>query len=112
MDTIIFLMWIKLWSKRQQIEVNTMKRNRDSGGLRTDGLVVEDLGVAPVGVASSQLPHVKEGLPVDEVHQSVEVVLLKNTRAQELRTHWRTKQTLWESPLKLLFVRRGGDLPS
>lgn len=93
-----------------------MKRHRDrvittrsdSGWLRTDGLVVEDLGVAPVGVASSQLPHVKEGLPVDEVHQAVEVELLKNTRAQDLRAHWKTNQTLCDSPLKLRVIRTGG----
>lgn len=61
------------------------------GWVRTDGLVVEDLGVAPVGIFSSQLPHVKERLPVNEVHQPVEVVPIKNPRAQELRTHWNTK---------------------
>lgn len=63
--------------------------------LRTDGLVVEDLWVTTVGIASPQLPHIKEGLPVDEGHQAVEVVIFENTRAQELGTHWKQKQTFW-----------------
>lgn len=79
----------------------------DSGWLRTDGLVVENLGVAPVGVASSQLPHVKEGLPVDEVHQAVEVKLLKNTRAQDLRAHWKTNP-VWKSSETAGYKNRGG----
>ena len=31
----------------------------------TNILVLEDLGVASVGVLPSELPHIKEGLPVD-----------------------------------------------
>lgn len=64
--------------------------NRDGGRARTNSLVVEDLGVTSVGVFPSQLPHIKERLPVDEVHQTVQVVPLKHTGAQELRTHWNT----------------------
>lgn len=75
----------------------------------TDGLVVEDLWVTPVGIASPQLPHIKEGLPVDEGHQPVEVVLFENTRAQELRTHWKRKQTLWGRFLKRLVTGTEGD---
>lgn len=44
----------------------------------TDGLVLEDLRESSVGVFPSQLPHVEERLPVDEVHQAAEVVALEH----------------------------------
>lgn len=62
-------------------------KNPDCGPARTNSLVVEDLGVTSVGVFSSQLPHIKERLPVNEVHQTFQVVALEHMAAQELRAH-------------------------
>ena len=38
---------------------------RGSKASLTNILILEDLGVAPVGVLASELPHVKEGLPIN-----------------------------------------------
>lgn len=69
--------------------------NPDRGRARTNSLVIEDLGVASVGVLSSQLPHIKERLPVNEVAQTVQVVPFKHTGAQGLRMHWRQRRSTW-----------------
>lgn len=58
--------------------------------VHTNCLVIKNLGVTSIGVFSSELPHVKERFPVNEVQQAVQVVPLKNTGAQELRAHWKT----------------------
>ena len=49
----------------------------------THVLVLKDLGVAPVGVAAPQLPHVEEGSPVDVGDQKLKVVLHKLAHAKE-----------------------------
>mmetsp|Transcript_17649 Transcript_17649/g.35511 ORF Transcript_17649/g.35511 Transcript_17649/m.35511 type:complete len:622 (+) Transcript_17649:965-2830(+) len=52
--------------------------------LGTDGLVVEDLGVATVGVLATQLPHLEEGVPVDVREQLLEINVLEDLGAEEL----------------------------
>lgn len=59
----------------------------DKGCGRTNCLVVEDFRVTSVGISSSQLPHIKKRFPVDEFHQTVKVIRIKHTCAQELRMH-------------------------
>lgn len=59
----------------------------DKGCGLTNCLVIEDFWVTSVGVSSSQLPHIKKRFPVNEVHQTVKVITIKHTCAQELRMH-------------------------
>lgn len=49
----------------------------------TYGFVVKYLGEASIRVLAPELPHVKERLPVDEVHQPLQVVVLEDPRPQE-----------------------------
>lgn len=51
----------------------------------TYSLVVEDPWIASVRVFPPELPHIEERLPVDEVHQPVQIVTFKHTSAQKLR---------------------------
>ena len=53
----------------------------------TDSGVVEDLGVASVGVLSPELPHVEEGLPVDEGQEDIEVEVVEDLGADEGGPH-------------------------
>lgn len=59
----------------------------DAPGLGADVGVEEDLGVAAVRVLAAQLPHVEEGLPVDDVDQPLQVVVLQHPHAQKRRPH-------------------------
>ena len=55
----------------------------------TNILILEDLGVAPVGVLASELPHIEERLPINVGHQSPQVVVPKDSDAQLLWPHCR-----------------------
>lgn len=76
----------RCWQKQD----SSLKTQREA---HTNSFVIEDLGVSSVGVFPSKLPHIKEGFPVDEVQQTVQIVTIKHTSSQELRAHCNTKTT-------------------
>lgn len=49
----------------------TNVKSEDSNRIITNSLVVENLRVSSVGVFTPQLPHIKERLPVNEIHQTI-----------------------------------------
>lgn len=65
---------------------------KDGLAALTHSFVVKDLGEASIRVLAPELPHVKERLPVDVVHQPLQVVVLEDPCPQERGLHCREKR--------------------
>ena len=45
--------------------------------IRTYSFILKNFGIRPIGITSAKLPHVEEGLPINEINNIIEIVVIE-----------------------------------
>ena len=76
----------QLWSTQTVMwQTSQTRDHRQSTDRHTYSSIVENLGIATVWIFATQLPDIKEGLPVDVGSKSWDVVVLQHSATEERR---------------------------